>query len=53
MTDTLLEELLDRSFLFDDPTTYRAGVVDAWSAIREADAASNGGQAEVAQVTVA
>ncbi|MBW3619997.1 MAG: hypothetical protein KY461_07115 [Actinobacteria bacterium] len=53
MTETLLEELLDRSFLFDDPSTYRAGVVDAWSAIQEADAASHRDQAEVAHVTVA
>lgn len=35
MTETLLQELLDRGFLFDDPATYRAGVVDAWAAIRE------------------
>ncbi|MBW3658908.1 MAG: hypothetical protein KY457_09740 [Actinobacteria bacterium] len=41
MTETLLQELLDRGFLFDDPATYRAGVVDAWAAIREAAGAGD------------
>lgn len=35
MPETLLDELLERAFLFDDPETYRAGVVDAWAAIRD------------------
>lgn len=45
MPETLLDELLDRAFLFDEPGTYRAGVLDAWSAMRSAMRAASGSAA--------
>ena len=32
---TILEKLLNQSYLFDDPRTYQAGVEDAVAALRD------------------